>query len=103
MDAGDMAKALWNEALLPAAEKMIPQGAAELSQALFNGSGYVPYGATERPIPMEQEGGSIYGSPQASQEMAPTAPEPQVSYDELKQQVAVQSQEVSREEPGLER
>ena len=101
MGAGDMAKALWNEALLPAAEKMIPQGAAELSQALFNGSGYVPYGATERPIPMEQDSGSIHGSPQAAQEVASDVA-PQLSYEDLKQHVA-EAAPVQQNEIGLER
>ena len=46
-------KAVITEAVMPAVEKMIPQGAAELGQALYTGSGYMPYGATERPMEIE--------------------------------------------------
>ena len=49
------AKWVANEAIMPAAEKLIPQGAAELTQALHMGNGYVPYGPTERPVPMDSQ------------------------------------------------
>ena len=39
------------EALMPALEKLIPQGASELANALFQGNGYMPYGTTQRPVP----------------------------------------------------
>lgn len=63
------AKAIVNEAVLPAAEKLIPQGAAELSQALFTGNGYVPYGPTEKPVPMEASSldGALAEQPAASE------------------------------------
>lgn len=45
------AKWLLREAVMPAAEKAIPQGSAELAQALLTqGNAYVPYGPTERPL-----------------------------------------------------
>jgi hypothetical protein len=46
----DMGAAVVNEAIMPALEKAIPQGASELGQALFTGQGYMPYGPTERPM-----------------------------------------------------
>lgn len=52
-------KAVIDKALLPAAEKLIPQGASELSQALFTGSAYMPYGPTNRPVSMDSSG--LYG------------------------------------------
>jgi hypothetical protein len=56
---GDVASWAFDEALMPAAEKLIPQGAAELSQALFNGSAYVPYGPTEAAMPIEAAAPSL--------------------------------------------
>ena len=52
-------KAVVNEALLPAAEKLIPQGASEVTQALYSSNAYVPYGPTNRPVSMESSG--LYG------------------------------------------
>ena len=46
----DALKWLGREMVMPAAEKLIPQGAAEVAQALNTGQGYVPYGPTERPV-----------------------------------------------------
>jgi hypothetical protein len=50
------AKAAVTEALLPAAEKLIPQGASEIAQALYAGNAFVPYGPTNQPVPMEAAG-----------------------------------------------
>src|SRR5690349_7816229 len=69
------AKAVVNEAIMPAAEKLIPQGAAEISQALFNGNGYVPYGPTEKPVPMEGlNQGGVHGQAVTTGEPEPPAP-----------------------------
>jgi len=59
-------KAVIDKALLPAAEKLIPQGASELSQALFTGSAYMPYGPTNRPVSMDSSG--LYG--EATEQLA---------------------------------
>lgn len=47
--------AVMTEAIMPALEKTIPQGAAELSQALFAESAYVPYGPTDREMEMPDQ------------------------------------------------
>lgn len=52
-------KAVINEAVLPAAEKLIPQGASEVAQALYTGNAFVPYGPTNQPVSMESPG--LYG------------------------------------------
>lgn len=41
------------DAVMSAAEKLIPQGAAEVAQALYTGNAYVPYGPTDAAVPME--------------------------------------------------
>jgi hypothetical protein len=53
------------QVFMPAAEKAIPQGAAELAQALFTGNGYMPYGPTERP--MDQPAHGVHGPQQEPQ------------------------------------
>lgn len=119
-------KAVVNEALLPAAEKLIPQGASEVAQTLFSGSAYVPYGPTNRPVSMESSG--LYGEaiePPASYEAelqkyvtldpdkvqqqsleAPSlsgpADEPTVSYESELQRYVSRAQE-SQQERGVER
>lgn len=70
------AKAAVTEALLPAAEKLIPQGASEIAQALYAGNAFVPYGPTNQPVPME--GAGLYG---------PTAEQP-ASYESSLRQYA---------------
>ena len=86
-------KAVVNEALLPAAEKLIPQGASEVAQALYSGNSYVPYGPTNRPVSMESSG--LYGE----------AAEPPASYEaELQKYVTLdpeRSQQQSLEAPSL--
>lgn len=86
-------KAVVNEALLPAAEKLIPQGASEVAQALFTGNAHVPYGPTNRPVSMESSG--LYGE----------ATEPPASYEaELQKYVTLdpeQTQQQSLEAPSL--
>ena len=42
-----------DNAVMPALEKTIPQGASEIGQALFTGNAYVPYGPTDNPVPMQ--------------------------------------------------
>lgn len=65
------AKSVVDEAIMPAAQKLVPQGAAELAQALYTGSGYMPYGPTEKPVPMEAiDSGGVHG-PEVSQEQQP--------------------------------
>ena len=64
------------EAVIPAMEKLIPQGAAELSQALFTQNAYVPYGPTEMAVPdpptlESQVMGTIAPEPLGQQEMSP--------------------------------
>jgi hypothetical protein len=51
------APVLWvlDHAIFPAAEKVIPQGSAEIAQALFTGNGFVPYGPTNMPVSMISE------------------------------------------------
>jgi len=87
-------KAVVNEGLLPAAEKLIPQGASEVAQALYSGNSYVPYGPTNRPVSMESS--SLYGE----------ASEPSASYEaELQKYVTLdpeQAQQQSLEGPASE-
>jgi hypothetical protein len=67
------AKSVVDEAIMPAAQKLVPQGAAELAQALYTGSGYMPYGPTEKPVPMEaMDKGGVHG-PEVGQEQQPPA------------------------------
>lgn len=65
--AADAVKAVTREAVMPAVEKLIPQGAAEVTQALFTGNGYVPYGPTEKPVGEPDHG--VHGAPSPHQEM----------------------------------
>lgn len=52
------AAAVGREAIMPALEKLVPQGAAELSHALMTGQvGYVPYGPTE--MALERPGETV--------------------------------------------
>ncbi len=90
------AKGVVTEAVMPAAEKLIPQGAAELSQALYTGTGYMPYGATEKPVPMETDHG-VHG-PHSAQESPPqTTPAaeaaPQESYASMLSAYAAKAEE----------
>lgn len=86
---GRFGKAVVNEALLPAAEKLIPQGASEVAQALYAGNSYVPYGPTNRPVSMEPSG--LYGE----------AAEPPASYEaELQQYMTLDPERA--QQPSLE-
>lgn len=90
------AKGVVTEALMPAAEKLLPQGAAELSQALYTGVGYMPYGPTEKPVPMEMDHGvhgpqSVQESPQQTSQAADAAP--QESYASMLSTYAAKAQE----------
>lgn len=44
-----------NKAVMPALEKVVPQGAAEIGQALFTGQGYTPYGPTQQEVPIADQ------------------------------------------------
>lgn len=90
----DAMKGLWNEALGPALDKMIPQGAAELGHALYTGSAYVAYGATEMPLQAPQV---------EAPAMAPPDAAPQASYDDLKAQVAQQAPQIEPPQQEMER
>ena len=52
---GDSVKAVASEVVDTMAEKVVPQGAAELAQALNSGHGYVPYGSAQAPLQVESE------------------------------------------------
>ena len=90
------AKGVVTEAVMPALEKLIPQGAAELSQAIYTGTGYMPYGPTEKPVPMEMDHG-VHGpqSVQESSQQTPQAAEaaPQESYASMLSTYASKAQE----------
>lgn len=68
------AKAFVTEAVMPAAEKMIPQGASELAQALNTGSGFVAYGPTNAPVGpgAEIEAGGVHGLQSTQAEQQPS-------------------------------
>ncbi len=119
-------KAVVKEALLPAAEKLIPQGASEVAQALYSSNAYVPYGPTNRPVSMESSG--LYGetaeppasyeaelqkymtlNPERTQQQSLDAPslygpmpEPATSYESELQRYVSRAQE-SQQERGMER
>jgi hypothetical protein len=69
--ASTVVRAFYREALMPALEKLIPQGASELANALFQGHAYMPYGTTQRPVksPEEVEHG-VHGPPETIEERA---------------------------------
>lgn len=50
---GNAFDAVMDQAVMPALEKLIPQGAAELAQGLYTGNAYVPYGPTDNPVSMD--------------------------------------------------
>jgi hypothetical protein len=60
-----------HHALMPALEKLIPQGASELANAIFQGHAFMPYGPTNRPVekPDEPEHG-VHGPPKTPEERA---------------------------------
>lgn len=76
------------EALAAFPDKIIPQGAAEIGQALFaGGNPYTPYGPTERPLPMTEaqpvqapvaEPVAAHAPAMEAPQAAPVAPAPQV-------------------------
>lgn len=89
---GGAIEALWDNAIMPAAEKLIPQGAAELGNALFTGSAYMPYGPTNEPVAMGQETG-----------IEAQSIEPAQSYESLIQETAAMQPPQQEPELGLER
>lgn len=100
MGLGDASKWVFDEMLMPAAEKMIPQGAAELGQALFTGNAYVAYGASNESVPMGPEvGGQAIEAP--SVEPAQGGESLQASYDAMLQNYA--SQSIEPPDRGMER
>lgn len=76
---------LIENAIMPALEKLVPQGAAELSQAIFTGNSYVPYGPTERPVSMPdaQDGHGVHGPAQEQgvTDLGVGEPMPNMSWD----------------------
>jgi hypothetical protein len=73
---------LGREAVIPALEKLIPQGASELANALFQGHAYMPYGPTSKPVPKarKQPGHGVHGPPKTLEEKAADA----VAFEEAK-------------------
>lgn len=59
--AWDALKWVMSEAVMPAAYKLIPQGAQEIANGLFTGNPYWPGGATE--IPVTEHQGPEIGPP----------------------------------------
>src|SRR5208282_5221444 len=51
-------------------DRIIPQGAAELSQALFTGNAYAPYGPALRPLEPETPGHGVHGPEPTPEERA---------------------------------
>ncbi len=101
------AKSVVDEAIMPAAQKLLPQGAAELAQALYTGSGYMPYGPTEKPVPMEaMDKGGVHG-PEVSQEQSPTVNESSVhgngDYQKMLSAFAARGREALERQNDLER
>ncbi len=64
-------------AAMQAAERLIPQGAAELGQAIFTGNAYAPPGLTERLVPPDRGNVHGAGAGQATQAPAVAPPTPQ--------------------------
>jgi hypothetical protein len=73
---------LGREAVVPALEKLIPQGASELANALFQGHAYMPYGATSKPVPKAKKTAEhgVHGPPKTLEEKAADA----VAFEEAK-------------------
>jgi hypothetical protein len=63
----DRVKAIGPEIYEHIADRTLPQGAAELSHALYTGGGYVPYGPGQRAIEGEQSK-SVQGEQQLTEE-----------------------------------
>jgi hypothetical protein len=69
--AGSVLSAVYKHALMPALEKLIPQGASELANALFQGHAYMPYGTTQRPVDMPEDPGyGVHGPEKTPEELA---------------------------------
>ncbi|MDR3620474.1 MAG: hypothetical protein P4L85_14075 [Paludisphaera borealis] len=68
-DAGEW---VVTQAVMPALEKLIPQGASELANALFRqSSAYVPYGPTQKPVPKPKAPGhGVHGPEKTLEEKA---------------------------------
>lgn len=83
------AKSAINEALVPAAEKIVAHGASEFASALYTGSAYVQYGPANQPIDLGMEGG-VHGpqSTQAKEQQpdlgraAEVQTQPEISYED---------------------
>lgn len=67
-------KGVWNKAIMPAAERLIPQGASEIGHALYPNSVYAHPGQIGDPAKPAQEGYGIHGPSAPAQPDAP-APE----------------------------
>jgi hypothetical protein len=102
------AKSVVDEAIMPAAQKLVPQGAAELAQALYTGSGYMPYGPTEKPVPMEaMDKGGVHG-PEVSQEqqqqpMHESSVHGNGEYQKMLSAFAARGREAQEQDKGMER
>lgn len=102
------AKSVCDEAIMPAAQKLVPQGAAELAQALYTGSGYMPYGPTEKPVPMEAIGsGSVHGTELSQEQPLPANNELPVQgngeYQKMLSAFAARGREAQERQNDLER
>ena len=87
-------------------DKMAVQGAAEVGQALFTGSAYMPYGPTQASIEVADTVPAMDTAPiQAPEGQAPeppSAPEP-LSYDQMLESYSPPSPPVQQQETEMER
>lgn len=70
----DIIKGVFSEAIMPAVEKLLPQGASEIAQVLNTGHAFVPYGPTNSEVPMVEASpmdGGVYGPSAQGQDIAP--------------------------------
>jgi hypothetical protein len=88
--AGRFAKAVVTEAVMPAAERLIAQGANELGNAIFTGSAYLPWASPMRM--KQQEQAQDVQAPQATpQQQAAQV----INFQEAKQALGT-AQEISK-------
>ena len=69
----DRIMAIPSEVYAGITDRIIPQGAAELSQAIFTGHAYAPYGPALRPLKLENPGHGVYGPEKTPEERAAEA------------------------------
>jgi hypothetical protein len=102
------AKSVVDEAIMPAAQKLVPQGAAELAQALYTGSGYMPYGPTEKPVPMEaMDKGGVHGPEVSQDQQSPAMNESSVhgkgEYEKMLSGFAARGRDAQERDKGMKR